>query len=362
MAQTKRILWLDYARVAAILFVVVCHATEGSYYFIRMGEKDVTFFTWLVENILFTIGRFGVPLFVMISGGLMLEKEYSIGNFYKNRLLPLLVTTEIWIVICYFFSLFVKGNEYGTKEFLYNITFLKQSPLSHMWYMPMILGLYLVVPFVSKALKNISFKEISLPILCATVAFLLVPLFNAVSGEVIEFFPDAKLTMDVGFLGGIYGLLLVMGNYISNNEIFKKIRASVIVIVFLFSFICNSIGARYFYVHKLTHSDVFGWYTSPFIVICSICLFELFRRIPQHNCPKIVEFLSKGSFVIYLVHNLVLYVFNEIVKNSSINGSNDLLMCALRFFVSMSISILVVLTVNKIPLTRFKKYVFYLKQ
>ena len=361
MSQTKRILWLDYARAVAIFFVVICHATEGSYYFIRMGEKEVTFFVWLTENILFTFGRLGVPLFVMISGGLMLRKEYNIKEFYKQRLFPLVVTTEIWIIICYFLSLFIKGNEYGTKDFLYNLFFLKQSPLSHMWYMPMILGLYLVVPLISKALKTVSFADIYLPILCAIVAFSVIPLFNAFSVEIIGFFPDAKLTIDVGFWGGVYGVLLILGNYISNEQILKKIKFPILVFVFILSFICNSIGARYFYVNKLTHSDIFGWYSSPFILLSSVCLIEMLRRIPQHKCPKIIVFLSKGSFIIYLVHNLVLYIFNEIVKNSTLNECGDLTISVLRFFVSVSISILTVFIVNKIPLARVKKYVFYSK-
>lgn len=76
--ERKRIAWLDLARTFATVAVVICHAVETDYYFICTGSLSATSFHWYYENILFTVGRLGVPVFLMITGALMLGREYDI--------------------------------------------------------------------------------------------------------------------------------------------------------------------------------------------------------------------------------------------------------------------------------------------
>ena len=56
-SQRKREAWLDYARVCAILCVILCHAVETYYRPALIGDKQIAFIPWLVETLLFKIGR-----------------------------------------------------------------------------------------------------------------------------------------------------------------------------------------------------------------------------------------------------------------------------------------------------------------
>ena len=106
---------------------------------------------------LFTIGRLGVPIFFFITGYLLLDRSYDEKNcvkFYKRNLIGLLITTEIWVIIYNCFNMWFKGSECDVFTLLKNMTFLKNTDMSHMWYMPVILGIYLLLPFVANALQN----------------------------------------------------------------------------------------------------------------------------------------------------------------------------------------------------------------
>ena len=85
--QTDRILWLDNARAFAILAVIFVHATENIY---TMNADHLT-----GENVIsmvfailgFTFGRLGVPLFLFLTGYLLLDRleEKLAGNVSYDR-------------------------------------------------------------------------------------------------------------------------------------------------------------------------------------------------------------------------------------------------------------------------------------
>ena len=82
--EGKRIIWIDYARVFAIICVVICHAAETYYRPILLGQAQTGFIQWFLLNFLFMAGRLGVPLFMGITGVLMLGKEWEPFSFYKK--------------------------------------------------------------------------------------------------------------------------------------------------------------------------------------------------------------------------------------------------------------------------------------
>ncbi len=110
----KRIIWLDYVRTVAIFLVVLTHSLEGVY---ALSAEAVLANSTISKLFLFNVmnlTRHGVPLFLMISGYLLLsrtfalnrpkvlgngEKIYTCYDFWKKNLFNLFVTVEIWIVL-----------------------------------------------------------------------------------------------------------------------------------------------------------------------------------------------------------------------------------------------------------------------
>lgn len=181
MNQKKRIAYLDLIRSIAIILVVLCHATESPAFYSGTDIVTMPFKIQLLVFLLFTLGRMGVPLFLFLSGFLLLPRKYDSENclkFWKNKCLPLLVTTEIWIVIYNVFLAWFDGSGVHWTNMLRNMLFLSATGLSHVWYLPMILGLYLCIPFVSIVLGKIDVSVMKIPFLIIYWGFFAIPTIN----------------------------------------------------------------------------------------------------------------------------------------------------------------------------------------
>ena len=108
--ERKRILWLDYARCFAIICVVFIHSVERIYVEYDAHEiANLAASSLWFRNIAFAIGRLGVPLFLAISGYLLLDRDYSsadkIFKFYKHNLLPITANLILKCLFAICFSL-----------------------------------------------------------------------------------------------------------------------------------------------------------------------------------------------------------------------------------------------------------------
>lgn len=324
-------------------------------------ELRVPFFNWLYESFFYTLSRLGVPFFLMITGALMLNREYDAKSFYKRTLIPLLLTTQIWTVINFLFNQIVHHYDYSFKDFIYTLFFFKSSPFPHMWYMPMILGMYLIIPFLARAVKSTPFSEASIPLCLGLVAFSIIPFFNVFAGEVFPNIPDIYLALDVTFLGGLYGILMVFGHYIVNEQILKKFPIWSLLLVFFASLTLNIVCSRYFYNNQLFHSVIFGWYTSPFIIIMALCLFEVLRRFPI-KINKSLALISKGSFAIYLTHYLIILIAIDVSNRiPAFLKLNIVAKTFIYFVISFGIPLIFILICDKLPFKRLKKLFLYMK-
>ena len=103
-----RSLYLDAARVMAIISITLNHAVNRSYdnYNNQMGEFfRIAFASTLFKTVITVFSRIGVPLFLMITGALILNKKMEtkedVHRFYKHNLLSIFITAEIWYVLIY---------------------------------------------------------------------------------------------------------------------------------------------------------------------------------------------------------------------------------------------------------------------
>lgn len=124
--EKARIEWIDLVRAVAILLVVLCHSTESIYQLNLEYMTAVPFLSRVCGFACFTAGRLGVPLFLMITGSLLLSRDYdsdSIKYFWKKK----------WLPLANQFSLGFSGTYYGIYilygYFISTGTFKKIPPL-----------------------------------------------------------------------------------------------------------------------------------------------------------------------------------------------------------------------------------------
>lgn len=358
----NRILWLDIARCLAILSVLLVHSAESGYSSLSLEElAGLGAPSACFRVICFTAGRLGVPVFLAISGYLLLDRDYStsekIIRFYKTNLLPLLLTVEIWVLLYYFSQVFFSSQEFSLRHLVDNMLFMRKNEYSHFWYMPMIIGLYVAIPFIARAIKGINAKALIVPFaVLFTVVFVVKSLNTFYDLLEIETLSPG---IDVTFIGGNYGFYLLLG-FLCKKGCFKKIKSVPLVIGFLLfcAFCCFTL---LFAVKK--GFDYHLWYNFIGVLFATVCLFELLSRFEIKGNSKAsrafaycASLLSQLSLGIYFIHKPVLNVVRTyLYRYITLRPVLTVAVFALTF----SVSFVIAFVISKIP--KVRKWILLVK-
>ena len=343
-----RVEWIDLVRAIAILTVLYIHATDGIYIISSDSIMNYTVFSRVFEFASLFIGRIGVPFFLMITGYLLIDRTYDnerVHKFWNKSCKGLIIVTIIWAII---YALSLQFITVGSGQ----VNFAEAGNLffSHMWYMPMIIGMYLSMPFVTAALKHFDrdtiFKaSVVFSLLAFALPFITVLCeMNGINGITLQYC--------LGFSGGIYGIYIILGYLVKKGQ-FKNISSSKLWIITIVSFLICILFQ--YYAFTLDY-DFRLWYEFPFVMLGSFALFELCSRMDKVPGFPAVSFLSKYSFAVFLIHNLfrlpllpivVLLPYSEPVK------------AIILWILLIIFSYIAAVIIYRIP--RFGKYILYMR-
>ncbi|MBQ2354065.1 MAG: acyltransferase [Methanobrevibacter sp.] len=347
MSKT-RIQWIDLVRAIAILTVLYIHATDGIFIISTDSMMHFGLYSRIFQFISLFIGRIGVPFFLMITGYLLLDRNYDdehIRNFWTNNCKDLIIITVIWAVI-YALSLqfiTVKSSAVNPVE-AGNLFF------SHMWYMPMIIGMYLSIPFVASALKNFEVKTINQATIVFSVLAFAVPFITLLLD--MQGIKNMSIQFSLGFSGGVYGIYIILG-YLIKKDYFKKYSSRSIGLLAAVSFIICVLFQYYAYFRGY---NFFLWYEFPFVLLGSFALFELCSRMGTVRGYRIVKFLSKYSFAVFLVHNLFRL---PLLPFASRLPFTEPVKAIILWILLIILSYVAVVIIYRIP--RFGKFILYMR-
>ena len=359
MEQIKRNWTYDFTRAFAIISVVFCHSIESVYYIFQDRSilySGLSFQSKIFDLLGITFGRLGVPLFLFLTGVLICNKEFNneedLKKFYKRKFIPLLITLEIWFIIwnvfiAFYFNWRGEVSNISLFSLFQNILLLKKVDyILPAWYAPLILGIYLIIPFISIIIKKINYKFMKWLILIGVTYFFIIPSINLILNTFgVNIIGNIDFYFSDGIYGhyGIYILYVILGFYIGNG-LLKNIKKVTLYIIFFISFI-SCVVLQY----CLTINDIFYklGYENIFLFIACCALFELFRRLPvKGKVANLFIKLSKISFPIFLIHNLIQYIiYQSNIFSDFIRPLN--VIC--NFILTMIITVLIIkiLSLNK---------------
>ena len=133
---------LDLLRIVATLAVVMLHTAKRVWYNIPVSTSG-----WYVSNIYLSAVRWAVPVFVMISGALFLTREIDIKKLYRTNILRM-VTAFIFWSLFYAWLWWMEGLD--AKE---AVKLFIQGNF-HLWFLPMIMGIYMALPILKKITES----------------------------------------------------------------------------------------------------------------------------------------------------------------------------------------------------------------
>lgn len=211
----KHIEWIDFARTFAIFCVVLCHTVEKIYPFNLDYIKSISVQSRMFCFFGFTLGRCGVPVFLMITGYLLLGRTYD----WRYKWLYLVICYELWNIIYNIYLCVFHQAEFSIDLLLREELFLMLTNFNHIWYFPMIIGLYLLVPLVANGLNSVNYKLIQIPIGVLFLTVLAFPVVN-ISMKILGR-ETYSMKLSEGFSGGIYGIYLIIGFFIKKGMLKK---------------------------------------------------------------------------------------------------------------------------------------------
>lgn len=344
----NRVEWIDFVRAIAILTVLYIHATDGIYIISSDSILYYTIFTRVFDFASLFIGRIGVPFFLMITGYLLLDRSYDdsrVQKFWEKNCKGLIIVTVLWAII---YAIILRFVTVGSGQ----VNFGEAGNLffSHMWYMPMIIGMYLSLPFVSAALERFESSTIwQATIVFSLLAFLLPFITLVLDMHGIE---NVNIQYCLGFSGGVYGIYIILGYLVKKGQFkhFNNIKLGLIAII-------SFMTCLLFQYYAFTKGYAFQlWYEFPFVLSGSFALFELCSRMGKVRAYPLVTFLSKYSFAVFLVHNLFRLPLLPIVVQLPYTEPVKALILWILLII---FSYLAVVIIYRIP--KFGKYVLYMR-
>jgi surface polysaccharide O-acyltransferase-like enzyme len=344
MEQENKTLWYDNLRVIATIGVIFIHVSSD---YVPMSGK-VSLYNFWVGNIFDSASRFSVPVFVMLSGALLLSKDYGIATFLKKRLFRLLLPFLFWSLIYIARSIILRfkaGEKMSfidiAREFFVQ---LRDGSSLHLWYIYMIIGLYLFIPLIGKWVRNATEKEILyfLAIWLCTL-FLDQPIISKIK-------PEIDLTYFTGFLG-----YLILGHYLQIKSFANQKRTNVIAVVLIIAGLLSTILGTYLILYyRNVYGSTFYECLSPNIFLYATGLFLFFKNKDTNNrfVVPIRNFICKYSYGIFLVHVLVLYLLDDF--GITWDFINPVAGIPVTVFLCLIISWAIIYVINKLP---FGKYI-----
>lgn len=336
------LIWIDNLRAIATIGVILLHISGPLTY--QFGVVPSSW--WWVGNIVNSAVRSSVPIFLMISGTLLLPKNDDLKTFLKKRLVRILIPFSFWAFIHVVMNLALKIKEGEVKNLNESLNCIADKIIGgiafHYWYIYMIIGIYLFLPIIGKWIRNSDEKEIRyFLVLWVTVSLL--------SQTVIsKFLYFSQITY---YFSGSLGFV-VLGYYLDKYlPIVKSKRTSLLLSLLLTTMLVfTAIGT--FVLSKQSNNAVQTLYAyfTPNVMVATVCIYLLFRSNTQKNgiSRVVLHFISKYSYGIYLSHILVLTILSFAKIDSMF--IHPIIGISVAAFLCISISAGIVYVINKLPL------------
>ena len=151
----KKKIHLEFLRFLAILLVIFNHTGENGYlYFTTVPDSPL----YLLYFFLSVLCKIAVPLFWMVSGALLLDKEEDIKTVFRHRFLRMGLVLAVFSFGYYLYS--AKGNPDFRFSPVYFLELLYSTNLAPaFWHLYAYLGMLIILPVLRKIAKNLTNEE-----------------------------------------------------------------------------------------------------------------------------------------------------------------------------------------------------------
>lgn len=301
-SREGRLMYADLLRVAAAVAVVVLHLSGG-----WMDQAGVNTLDWAVLNFYNSLTRWCVPVFVMLSGMFLLDprKKLSLSALFRRHILPIAAALLVWACFYACLTHTIHRGPFTLSGYLEALKTVLWGKLHyHLWFLPMILGLYLITPILRAFVRGAERRDFHW-------FFLLTAVFALTLPAVLALRPSQTLSawvnrLDVRLVLGYTGYY-VAGYYLKTYALSPGARRAI--------YLAGLLGAAgtvwgTWYLSRSAGVQTLALYSyfTPNVAAMAAAVFAAFRSLPERRadaplCRRAVR-LSPLTFGIYLCHDI----------------------------------------------------------
>ncbi len=365
----------DVLRALATVSVVALHAAGPVLYeygTLPAGE-------WWAANAIDSAVRFSVPVFLMLTGALLLPRVEPAGEFLKRRFSRLLGPFLFWSIVYLAVALYFTSA--GTGSILpFIIQRLRSGASFHLWYVYMLIGIYLLLPVMQRWVAAAGRRDVEY--------FLVLWLVALFAGQpfVASYLPDFNLMYFSGYIGypvlgyylhnfiltrhneaqpgpaaGIHAGLSESGRGPAQRHTGSRVVNRIALFLLIPGFLITFIGTGWISASRNHFDQTFYEYLSFNAIAMAAGVFMLMGNIRKEEAPEtltpvkrrlpqtVAVVLSRYSYGIYLSHVFVLKLatflqWDLLIKKVSGSGISSIAETAMALHPAIGIPLLTVAT------------------
>ena len=360
---------VDVIRTVAIVGVILLHSAND------LTSQQMSWFEivrWNTVTVYQSIGRLGVPLFLLLTGALLLQPSKltePIGVFFKKRVARIGLPFIFWGAI-YFAWDFLVVNKINNQPITTNsiIQGVLTGPYYQFWYLYLLLGLYLITPILRVVMAHASRDLIKYILILWFLGAAIVPTIALVTPLHL----DTNVLTITGYVG-----YFILGAYLLTVQISRSKLA-------LYTAVGVTLTAIGTYVIAATVGGTemyfFQGYLSPTLIFAAASLFLLLIVVqsppstqafavpsatenyfkPKEICAespceskgrKLLRLISANTLALYLFHVMVLETIQKGYLGFAINGNtiNSVVGVPLNTVIVLFVSLGIIVGLKKVP-------------
>jgi len=343
MEQDKKE-WISNLRVTATVSVILLHVASTVLY--KYNQVPNTY--WWIGNIYDSLVRFSVPMFLLITGALLLGKQTSYPVFLKKKVIRILLPFTFWTAIYIVYN-FIEPPQFNGKlasqtNFEWILQQIKDGSSYHLWYVYMLLGIYIIIPIVTKLVVGIRKIYLELFLVSWIIFITLSTSQNS----------DSNFEWNLWYYFGYLGYA-VLGYYLSIINTTSKTVSALATFTFVIGAFITVYGTYYSTDLDGSFYKYYYSYLTPNVLLMTASVFVLFKNVSSKingAFKHIRNIIDKHSYGIYLSHILVLNYL--VMYGIDWDLIHPLIGIPLTTIITLMISLTIVYLISKIP---FGKYI-----
>jgi surface polysaccharide O-acyltransferase-like enzyme len=355
---------VDLIRTVAMIAVILVHAVgRWTITSQELSQLDtVGMASWVIVVIYQGLATFGVPLFLMLTGLLLLqtEKTECLCMFFKKRFTRIGLPLIFWTVIYFIWVFSVLKLPFTVKTIAQGIL---NGAYTQFWYIHVLLGLYLLTPFLRVIIAHANQALIKY--------FMVLWLISASILPFIYLLSPLQLSKNIFIITGYVGYF-VLGVYLSSVQIRRKTALTFMLLGLVLTVLGTYVLVAF---DASAGMYFFQEYLSPTVILASAMAFLLLLTIKPHNSSllsthinlhtsstenkpsifdKIIKSISQNTLGIYFVHVIVIETIQWGLLGFALNREtlHPIIEVPLLTTITLFVSLGIILLLKKIPKLR----------